>query len=64
MTGNANDTFKQVWESVVEEAPDGSGDALIPVPDELLQELGWTTDTELNVDVYPDAGTIVIRAIQ
>ena len=51
-----------MWESVVQEMPDGSGDVFIPIPGELMDAMGWTADTELDVDVHPDSGTIVVRA--
>lgn len=31
---------------------DENGDLVLPLPDELLQELGWTTDTVIDFQQY------------
>ena len=57
---NNNDVFTKTWEVVTEEIDDGSGDIWLPIPDEVLEALGWGEDTELDVNVYPDTQKIII----
>jgi hypothetical protein len=39
------------WITILEEAPDGSGDAILTFPDELIAEKGWKEGTELVLTV-------------
>ena len=40
---------KRFWETVAEEAGDGSGDLIVVFPEELLEELGWEEGDELEI---------------
>ena len=48
--------------SVLEEAPDGSGDLIMPIPPEILNELGWNEKTILDISVQED-GTIILKQL-
>jgi len=49
------------YKLVVEDAEDGSGDAIMTFPPELLDELGWEEGTELNLDLKVDpAGNVIV----
>lgn len=37
---------------------DENGDLVLPLPDELLQELGWTTDTVIDFESHDDYFTL------
>lgn len=50
---------KKVYKAVTQEDPDGSGDLIINLPDELLNELGWKEGDVLNVDV--EDGKILVK---
>jgi hypothetical protein len=39
------------WITTLEEAPDGSGDAILTFPDELIAQKGWKEGTELVLTV-------------
>jgi hypothetical protein len=42
---------QKTWTTILEEAPDGSGDAILTFPDELIAEKGWKEGTELVLTV-------------
>ena len=44
---------KKSWTITVEEADDGSGDLVLPVPEDLLEQAGWKEGDTL---VWADAG--------
>lgn len=50
------------WTVNLLEAEDGSGDAILQFPDELIQEKGWKEGTELNLQVEetPTGNVLVI----
>jgi hypothetical protein len=50
------------YEVITQEDPD-TGDLLLPLPPELLREMGWTEGTELDLDV-DDQGRWVIQKKQ
>jgi len=37
---------------------DENGDLMLPLPDELLEELGWTTDTVIDFESHDDYFTL------
>jgi hypothetical protein len=37
---------------------DEDGNLVLPLPDKLLQDLGWTTDTEVEFEVFDDYFTL------
>lgn len=55
MSGNLQTT----WTIPLQEAGDGSGDAIIYLPDELLESLGWSVGDELMLDIVDSSIKIV-----
>lgn len=55
------DSPKQYLGEVVEILE--TGEAVITLPDELLEELGWKEGTTLNLDMQDD-GTIIITKVK
>lgn len=49
------------WEAILEDCGDGSGDAFLPIPEELLEELGWSVDDELQLEVRDDGSIVISR---
>jgi hypothetical protein len=45
------------------EADDGSGDLILPIPDELWKELGWEVNDTINWKIRED-GTAILSKIQ
>lgn len=43
------DTRTKLWHTTVIDAGDGSGDGLLPLPDELLAHIGWKEGDTLSV---------------
>ena len=43
------------WTIPLLDAGDGSGDAIICLPDELLESFGWSVGDELTLDVVDDS---------
>jgi hypothetical protein len=41
MNNTVNNTMKTMWTITVEEADDGSGDLVLPFPDDFLEQQGW-----------------------
>jgi hypothetical protein len=39
---------KNSWTVTVEEAEDGSGDLVLPLPQEMLDQVGWAEDDTLD----------------
>jgi len=56
----ANETDKARYEVITQEAEDGTGDIIIPLPAPLLKSLGWSEETELAIGVNED-GTIFLK---
>jgi bifunctional DNA-binding transcriptional regulator/antitoxin component of YhaV-PrlF toxin-antitoxin module len=48
--------------TLIEEAPDGSGDGILTFPDEMIAELGWKEGQRLQFSVN-DEGNIIIKAV-
>ena len=46
--------------SVVEDTKDGSGDVIITIPDEILEQMGWSEGTELDIDTETVDGQVVL----
>jgi len=55
-----NETDKARYEVITQEADDGSGDIIIPLPAPLLKSLGWSEETELAIGVNEN-GTIFLK---
>ena len=55
-----NETDKARYEVITQEAVDGSGDVIIPLPAPLLKSLGWSEETELAIGVNEN-GTIFLK---
>ncbi len=55
-----NETDKARYEVITQEADDGSGDVIIPLPAPLLKSLGWSEETELAIGVNEN-GTIFLK---
>ena len=55
-----NETDKGRYEVITQEADDGSGDVIIPLPAPLLKALGWSEETELAIGVNEN-GTIFLK---
>ena len=47
------------WQAKLVDAGDGSGDAMLVLPDELLMQLGWGEDDMLEVSVDNDQISVV-----
>ena len=53
--------MSKTFTTYIKDAEDGSGDAIIEFPDEILMELGWKEGTELNIDLRVDpAGNVIV----
>jgi bifunctional DNA-binding transcriptional regulator/antitoxin component of YhaV-PrlF toxin-antitoxin module len=48
--------------TMIEEAPDGSGDGILTFPDEMIAELGWKEGQRLQFSVSEE-GKIIIKAV-
>jgi bifunctional DNA-binding transcriptional regulator/antitoxin component of YhaV-PrlF toxin-antitoxin module len=48
--------------TMIEEAPDGSGDGILTFPDEMIAELGWKEGQRLKISLNED-GVIVLKSI-
>jgi antitoxin component of MazEF toxin-antitoxin module len=46
----------------LEKVPDGSGDCLLPIPDELLKSLNWNIGDSIDVDVLPNGSIMLSNA--
>lgn len=55
-----NETDKARYEVITQEADDGTGDLIIPLPAPLLKTLGWSEETELAIGVN-EHGTIFLK---
>jgi formylmethanofuran dehydrogenase subunit D len=52
----------KTYSTVVEDAPDGSGDAILSFPDEMIEELGWKEGQKLDISV-DEHGRIILKAL-
>jgi bifunctional DNA-binding transcriptional regulator/antitoxin component of YhaV-PrlF toxin-antitoxin module len=48
--------------TLIEEAPDGSGDGILTFPDEMIAELGWKEGQRLQFSVNEE-GNITLKAV-
>ena len=51
-----------MYTSEVKEAEDGSGDAILEFPEEMIRELNWKEGDTLKISLEED-GTIILRKI-
>jgi AbrB family looped-hinge helix DNA binding protein len=51
---------KNVFYSKIEDAEDGSGDGILTIPPEILEQTGWKEGTKLNITVQED-GKIILK---
>ena len=61
-----NDTLgteNQRWTVTCQDAPDGTGDMFVPLPDDLLNEIGLAVGDTLDIEKKPD-GTIPLTPIR
>ena len=60
------DNYQNSWICDVEEANDGTGDAIVTFPDELIMLKGWKDGTKLNMEVEqtPKGNVIVVTEIK
>jgi len=61
--GNTNEAFaatSAVWQTVVEDAGDGTGDGFVVLPNDLLTRLGWAPGDPLESVTAP-AGMVILR---
>jgi hypothetical protein len=57
----SKDFLKKHWTTKLIEAEDGSGDAILQFPDELIQEKGWKEGTVLNLTVeQTETGNVLV----
>lgn len=52
-----------IWRARLQDAGDGSGDCLLELPDELLDQVGWKTGDILDLSVSDD-GTLVLWRLE
>lgn len=57
----SKDFSKKQWTTKLIETDDGSGDAILQFPDELIQEKGWKEGTVLNLKVeQTETGNVLV----
>lgn len=49
------------WTVTVEE--DEEGNLVLPLPQEMIDELGWLTDDILSIDINDDTGVCIVKNI-
>lgn len=52
----------KTYTTILEEAPDGSGDLILTFPQEILDKMGWKEGTILNIAVHED-GKIILTEV-
>jgi hypothetical protein len=62
---NDLENYEKVWTCELEDAGDGSGDAILTFPDELIMLKGWKEGTVINMEVEqtPTGNVLVITEI-
>ncbi len=60
---DAPGTENQRWIVTCQDAADGTGDMFVPLPDDLLSEIGLVIGDTLTVEKLPD-GTITLTPIR
>lgn len=58
-TKKTSEPVGEIFEGVIEETDDSTGDCLVVLPDGLVERLGWNENSELDVSV-DEHGRIVI----
>lgn len=51
---------RKIWQVVVEDAGDGTGDAMIVLPNDLLARIGWIVGDTLEI-ITDQAGTVILQ---
>lgn len=51
------------WKLTCRDAGDGCGDAILDLPDDLLQAAGWTEGDTLELEPDPDCSTIRLKKV-
>lgn len=61
-SSKSENTEDYCWTATLIEADDGSGDAILEFPDELIKQKGWKEGTTLNLEVEqtPTGNVLVI----
>jgi len=49
------------WTVIVEE--DEEGNAVLPLPQEMIDELGWLTGDVLDMDINEETGVVIVKNI-
>lgn len=49
------------WQLTVVDAGDGSGDGILPLPEELIKQLGWKVDDRLSLFAGEEGGLVLKR---
>jgi hypothetical protein len=59
---NDLENYGKTWSASIEEVNDGTGDAILTFPDELLMLKGWSEGTVLNMEVEqtPTGNVLII----
>lgn len=50
------------YQSKIIDAKDGSGDGLLPIPDELWEQLDWELDDALKIAQRPDGSIVIYKS--
>lgn len=53
----------QRWTVTCQDAADGTGDLILPLPDDLLSEIGLVVGDTLSIEKQPD-GTVTLTPIR
>ncbi|WP_278938462.1 AbrB/MazE/SpoVT family DNA-binding domain-containing protein [Pseudomonas helleri] len=56
-------TENQRWTVTCQDAADGTGDMIVPLPDDLLSEIGLVIGDALTVEIKAD-GTIMLTPVR
>jgi hypothetical protein len=59
--GKKNALDRSVWQLTLIDAGDGSGDAILPLPDDLLNQIGWAEGDVLDLSVTDDGAIHVVK---
>ena len=57
-------TENQRWTVTCQDAADGTGDMIVPLPDDLLSEIGLVIGDTLTVEKQPDGSLTLTRTSQ
>ena len=56
-----NEQDSHHWHLTLEDASDGSGDAILPLPDDLLEQLNWQEGDVLELSATDDGAIHVVK---